>query len=118
LALVDVDLKFGNATVPFILNNDRTALVSNLSTALRRFSDCLNVVDQFNTVPINYGHLTMANMKVVARHLEQPPGGKRNEHLLDPSCAEFRICCGAVVIIGNSPINNANTMRNAVARML
>src|SRR5262245_46638692 len=92
LALVDVERKFSDTLFPFILNNDHTGLVcSDLSPSPLRFLYCLNVVGQFGAFLINYGHLTTANMKVVARHLKRPPGGsQRNARLLAPFCAEFR----------------------------
>src|SRR5262245_15782882 len=86
LALVDVQRKFDDAMIPFILNDDQAAGATNtfegfacsdLSPSSRRFLYCLNLVGQFRALLINYGQLTTANMKVVARHLKRPPGGSR-----------------------------------------
>src|SRR5262245_39658427 len=86
LALVDVERKFSDTLFPFILNNDHTGLVcSDLSPSPLRFLYCLNVVGQFGAFLINYGHLTMANMKIVARHSVRPPlGEERPTHCAAP----------------------------------
>src|SRR5262245_20917622 len=87
--LVEIERKFRDTIFSFILNNDDTGLVSsNLSPSPLRFLYCLNVVGQFDAFLINHGHLTTANMKVVARHLVRPPLGERGQRsvrLLDPS---------------------------------
>src|SRR5262245_2377055 len=77
-ALVDVERKFDDAIIPFILNNDRTTLVcTDLSTSSRRLFYCLYLVRQFHAFPINYSQLTTPNMKIVARHSKGPPGGNQ-----------------------------------------
>jgi hypothetical protein len=82
MALANVERKFEDAALQFILNDDHAALgrdaseglaCSDLSTSSRRFLRCLNVAGQFDAFLINYGQLTTANMKVVARHSKGPP---------------------------------------------
>ena len=86
LALVDVERKFSDTIFLFILNNNHTGLVcSDLSPSPFRFLYCLNVIGQLNAILINYGHLTTANMKVVARHSVRPPlGEERPTHCAAP----------------------------------
>jgi hypothetical protein len=106
MALANVERKFEDAALQFILNDDHAALgrsaseglaCSDLLTSPRRFLRCLNVAGQFDALLINYGQLTTANMKVVARHSKGPPRSQRWPRLVDPFCTEFRVCCDAKI---------------------